>query len=377
MRLIQVRRRAAGLLAASIALVLGACEFNTTAIAPPQAQVVVHAVLNPALAQQVLLLERTLTGTVRVDASRFNPSSPIVSGGGVPITGASVSMTSETGAKWVAAHAGGGVYVFITSQNVRLTPGRRYQLEIRTPLGEVVTGETMIPNVLPTPSSPLRRFNRETDTLHLSWPVVTGARSFALRIDTPTGPFLFFTDSQTIRLPGTLRNLFSEGLPSVFIPGFRQVVTVTAVDRNYFDYYRSRSDGFTGTGQITHLKGGIGFFGAAVNVNMQRLDVEAPFRAPVEGEYELASGSGPQIVRLWIERPAIGGVPALISGRYTSQLQQEPGGIIGTMDGNALFLTMLNGQLMGDTLATFRGVADGDSLIGRVVETNLSVYRKR
>jgi hypothetical protein len=376
-RFLFLRRRLATVAALATALVAAACEFNTTAIAPPRASVVVHAVLNPALSQQMLLLERTLTGVLEVDATRFDPSSPIASGGGVPIEGAEVSMQSESGARWVAASAGGGVYLFATGPGSRLTPGLRYSLRIRTPEGEIVTGEAQVPATSAAPALPVRTFDRESDTLHIQWPAVPGARSYALRVDAPTGPFYFFVDSLSMRLPGGLRNLFAPGIPRVFIPGFRQVVTVSAVDVNYFDYYRSRSDAFTGTGQITHLDGAIGFFGASVNVFLQRLDVVAPFRAFPEGQYELARGPGPLALHVWIERPATATQPALLTGRYLHVVRSEPGAFIGTLVGNHVTLTLLNGQMAGDTLETFRGEVRGDSIVGSFPDGATSVYYRR
>src|SRR4051812_29926211 len=66
------------------ALVFAAsCRFDEITIAKTTPTVVVHAVINPAVSQQVLYLERTLTGLVTVKDSAFDPSNPIATAGGI------------------------------------------------------------------------------------------------------------------------------------------------------------------------------------------------------------------------------------------------------------------------------------------------------
>src|SRR5205085_8083478 len=126
---------------------------------------------------------------------------------------------------------------------VTLRPGARYELRVVTPEGDVVTGTTVIPSAVPfVPGSRLDAFNRDRDSLRLNWSDVPGARSFLLRAESPFGPFLLFTDSNTVTVHGDLRNYFAASLEHVFIPGFRQRVSFAAVDTNYFDYYRTRND---------------------------------------------------------------------------------------------------------------------------------------
>ena len=134
--------------------------------------------------------------------------------------------------------------------------------------GTVVTGTTIVPN------SPLRftpqaltPFDRDRDTVRLNWTAVKGARTYGLRVESPFGAFQFFSDSTKFTLPGGLRNIFASDFQRVFIPGFQQAVTLYAVDTNYFDYYRSRNDPFTGSGIINRLQGGIGLFGSIATIS--------------------------------------------------------------------------------------------------------------
>ena len=50
-------------------------------------------------------------------------------------------------------------------------------------------------------------------------------------------------------------------------PGFRQDVLVAAVDSNFYDYYRTNNDPFTGAGIISRLTGGLGLFGSLVSAH--------------------------------------------------------------------------------------------------------------
>ena len=101
------------------------------------------------------------------------------------------------------------------------------------------------------------------------------ARSYAVRIESPFGPFFLFTDSPAIRLTGDLRNLFAGELQRVFIPGFRQDMIIAAVDSNFYDYYRTNNDPFTGAGIISRVNGGLGLFGSMVSINTGTISVTA------------------------------------------------------------------------------------------------------
>src|SRR5215471_15660449 len=59
------------------ASVLAACEIGTVDIPKTTPTVVVHAVLNPSAPNQVVLLERTLTGTVTIPDTTFDAADPI------------------------------------------------------------------------------------------------------------------------------------------------------------------------------------------------------------------------------------------------------------------------------------------------------------
>lgn len=380
-----------------VMLIASACTFDEKVVSVPRAQVVVHAVLNPGAAENEVLVEQTLTGTANiVQGQRYDPADPIRSAGGLPISGADVTVTGPDGELRgreillpvpSGASRGTGRYVLyrgaFASILATIRRGARYTLRVRAPDGTVVTGTTIVPDAATfVPGSRFDPFNRDRDSLRLAWSPVPGARTYLVRIESPFGPYLMFSDSTRLSLPGTLRNFFAPNLERTFIPGFRQRSTLAAVDTNFYDYYRSRNDPFTGSGIINRLQGGVGLFGAAVNLDIRTLDVTQNPRDPaVEGEYEaVLTPTLPRpvadIFRLYVETP---GEPAALSGWFgrnrTSGILE---GLIGTRTNGRIVIEFLENQNALDTIAVFRGVASGDSLIGDYVGVNgRVVFRRR
>ena len=105
-----------------------------------------------------------------------------------------------------------------------------------------------------------------------------------MRIETPFGPRSFFTDSTRVRLTGELRNTDVKVLPHVFFPGFPQAVTVSAVDSNYYDWYRTHNDPALGRGLVNRVQGGFGLFGSLVRLRFE-LRVVAPQPEPAAGVF--------------------------------------------------------------------------------------------
>jgi hypothetical protein len=145
-------------------------------------------------------------------------------------------------------------------------------------------------------------------------------------------------------------------------------VTVAAVDSNFFDYYRSRNDPFTGSGIINNLDGGIGLFGAAVNVATRTLDVVQDAREPAfEGLWDVVLTTRPvaEVFRVYVETP---GDPALLSGWYARNRSSGVfEGMIGTRTNGRVVLEFLANQAAVDTVAVFSGEQRGDSLVGGFV----------
>ncbi|HVE35994.1 MAG TPA: hypothetical protein VNC18_20680, partial [Gemmatimonadaceae bacterium] len=115
---------------------LASCEIGTITVAKTTPSIVVHAVLNANLTTQVILVERTLSGAIPVHDTTFNPADPIVSDGGIPVTGARVEIIDSAGLANPALEdittsgsgQGAGVYRVTFPAGLRL--GMRYRLHI-------------------------------------------------------------------------------------------------------------------------------------------------------------------------------------------------------------------------------------------------------
>jgi hypothetical protein len=355
-----------------------ACTFDEHAVAVQPPQVVVHAVLDPGTLEQQVLVERSLSGTVTiVESQRFDAEDPINSGGGIPIGGAQVTISGPdgtlTGVEQPVAgrpdsySSGRYVVTFgLGSSPMPLRRGGRYQLRVRTPDGGEVTGTTVVPDISPVGAGTrVDAFNRDRDSVRIAWRNVAGARSYLLRVESPFGAFLQFIDSTNVTLKGDLRNYFASSLQRVFIPGFRQRVSVAAVDSNFFDYYRTRNDPFTGSGIINNLSGGIGLFGAAVNIGSRTVDVVQDPREPAfEGLWD-AVVSPRRVVEVFRVYVETAGEPAALSGWYArDRASGTLEGLVGTRTNGRVVLEFLANQAAVDTVGVFSGEQRGDSLVG-------------
>ncbi|MES2176991.1 MAG: DUF4249 family protein [Gemmatimonadota bacterium] len=381
------------------ALSVSACAFDQETIAYSTPQVVVHAVLDPSATMQIVLVEKTLTGTVFInDNQRFDVLDPVNTAGGLPIANAQVTITGPDGVligkertfTGKAAGYGTGRYEVLAGlpePNVfkaPIRPGATYTLTVKTPDGVIVTGKTVVPSAPPMITTPTVLFDRSKDTLKINWAPVTGARSFGVRVESPFGALLLFSDSTKLSIAGSFRNFFADDFQRLFIPGFQQVSTIFAADTNYFDYYRSRNDPFTGSGIINNLSGGIGLFGSIVVIDSRLLDVTQPIKEPkFEGEYEIVqspvtTGGRPyvDVLKLFVETP---GTSASLSGWYQKDRKVATrDGLAGARDGDRIELQFTNNSDVHSTFVRFVGTQVGDSLKGNYNGiAGLVVFKKR
>lgn len=351
---------------------LSGCELSAVNVASPLPSIVVHAVLNPDVAEQVILVESSLTGRVVInDSLKFNALDPIRSAGGEPLSGADVRLmvgVDTVGVRATETRAGGrgtGRYA-IPAAALAVRPGVTYRLRIRTLDTREVTGETHVPSaaagwvagagtVAQTVS-----LNRSTDTLRLSWAPVPDARTYGIRVETANGPWFLFSDSTRFALSGSLRNFFAGGLPSVWYPGFRQTASVVAVDRNFYDYNRSGNDPFGGTGLISSVRGGLGLFGSILGLVRRDVNVDDRDRTPLDARWVGVSASAEGVeLDLWLEAP--GPTISSVSGRVRTTPDRY---IVGTLRDDNLRLTIIAGVGTSDTVSMFSGRLAGDSISG-------------
>lgn len=366
---------------------VGGCELTEEAVAPPPPAIVVHSVLNPDADEQVVLLESSLTGRVQIDSSvKFDPNDPIRTAGGSPISGAEVRLFAGADPIGVRARetftprGGTGRYT-IGRDAFAIQPGQTYRLRIRTTDGREVTGETLVPGATaewrarsgaPLPTVP---FARDRDTLQLTWQPSSGARTYAVRVETPFGPWALFSDSLRFALAGSLRNFFAPGLPSVFLPGFRQTLQVAAVDRNFFDYNRSGNDPFGGTGLISSVRGGLGLFGSMLVLVRREVAVTAADRRPLDAAWTGVTTGGRTItLDLWVD------VADASASSLTGRQRAPERFVLGIQQAETVRLAILSTLSRADTAAYFTGRLVGDSLVGswdRRFETTLPTVLRR
>lgn len=354
-----------------------ACDLGTVTVPQTAPSVVVHAVLNASAPNQVVLVERTLSGAIDIPDTTFNPNDPIVSAGGIPVSGATVAISDSAGTVFTGVEdktlfpngQGAGVYRVPLSGG-QLRRGARYELHIHTLDDEDITAYTRVPRPDVSSTGGLTRtFNRDHDTLAVTWNAAAVTRAYALRIESPFGPFFLFTDSLRYRLTGDIRNPFAEQFERVFIPGFRQDLLVAAIDTNFFDFYRTNDDPFTGTGLLSHVNGGLGLFGSMVILSSGTLTVTADQREPIEGRYRATSipdPNTPATITLYVESPAArSGLPSALSGRWvTNGPAGHADGVIGTLDGSQVTFALLANQLAQDTVDVFVGTFAGNTITG-------------
>lgn len=340
-------------------------------IPAPAPRIVVHAVLNAGAAEQIVLVESSLTGRVVIDDSlKFDPLDPIRTAGGEPITGADVRLLAGADTVGVSATEtrvsgrGTGRYVVSRAQ-LAIAPGATYRLRIRTADGRVATGRTVVPGAPSGWSADAAltkqtvAFNRDVDSLRLAWTGAAGGRAYAVRVETPYGPWALFSDSTSFTLSGGLRNFLAAGLPNVFLPGFTQQLSVTSVDQNFYDYNRSGNDPFGGSGLISSVSGGLGLFGSLVVLGSYDVATTRSDRAPIDARWTGVAANGATVdLDLWVDDP--GPAASALSGRQRSPRRY----LLGIQSGETVRLATLVGSSSADTLAFFTGRLAGDSLVG-------------
>jgi hypothetical protein len=364
-------------------IVLAACELDPVSIPRTQPFVAMHGVLSASAETQVVLLERTRWGAVYPTAPPFDLPDPVITDEGIAETGATVRLTTPAGDTLLAVEdvvrrgdgTGQGVYRFALPGSA-LERGAGYRVLVRTSRGEELSAETSVPEGTPAASPEERVFDRTRDTVVLEWSSVAGARSYFVRIETPFGPRAFFTDSTRLRLTGDLRNIEVAGLPRAFIPGFPQAVTVSAVDSNYYDWYRTHNDRISGSGLINRVTGGIGVFGSLVRLRFVDYEVVTPQTEPEAGMFRFVGtaaevASTPYLgLELYVEsRAARGDQAHALSGRYHKRpVLGQRGcltcGLLGSARDGRIELALLSDWYAVDTADVFRGEIRGDTIVG-------------
>jgi hypothetical protein len=253
-------RRAALLLCAAIGAA-AACT-GTTPLNVQTSTIVVHAVLNAAQDDQIVVVQRTSNGVpdaVPVDSAAV----AIIGPDGVVMIGVEKTDSSMTR----------DYHITLSGYHEHLAPGATYQLRVKLKTGEEISGTTTIPSAQPVaPPAGTTPFNAATDTMRLAWSPVPGASSYEVRVQSTAGAYVLYNGDTSAVLPGTLRAL--EG-KVVFADGLDHQVIVSAVDDAYYQYYRRNSDEYSGAAVQGNLTGAEGVFGSIVIVAQKSIHVSA------------------------------------------------------------------------------------------------------
>lgn len=253
-------------------LLLAGCRSLEDPAPSQQTRLVVHGVLSTEAFTQTVLVYRARTGLPSaVEGSDVSDDEPV--------SDAQVSVTAPDGttfSDWRHVYPSGeccvsGTYVFPDSlRGPSLMRGGTYTLRVRTPLGEEVSGTTTIPGPAEFALQPAHTFFRLRDTLRMSWSPVPGAASYEviIRRSRSGGEYRSFADT-IFSLPGDALTIAGD---EILPRGEDVTIVVSAVDVNYYDYYRSQSDPFAGAAP-SHLSGAVGVFGSILPIFATELSV--------------------------------------------------------------------------------------------------------
>lgn len=244
-----------------VALVFSAAScVDQTAISPSAEAIVVHAVLDASARDQYVVVQTT-NGAITSQRAVSGATVIIVTPDGRALAADEVHDSTRYDVRSGEPRVTSLYRVSLDRYGVALISGAAYRLHVTLPDQREVTGSTTIPGsgsgaLLDLPQT----IARATDTLTLAWPRVSGAAAYDVSISSSRSSYSVFADTSIV-LPGRTDN--TDGTPA-FVGGLTHQIVVSAVDANYYDYYRRGSDLFTGAGPITRLTGAMGVFGSIV-----------------------------------------------------------------------------------------------------------------
>jgi hypothetical protein len=252
---------------------LVACTFPEQPLPPGDARMIVHAVLDPARTEQVVELRATDGSPLK--SEDLDSAIVVLTLGGRAILVA--KQDSEPTDSYYDYYDPSATYRFdLQAAGVQLIAGETYDLHITTRAGDVITGSTTIPSASSSSIPGSGSFDRNRDTLRLSWDAVSGARAYELQVwrtftQYYSGRRLSYSAfvKDSVSLAGTARSVQED---DVFLQGSQATVYLFAVDENYYEYYRAVGDPYVGA-PPGRLQGALGLFGSVALIVRRELAV--------------------------------------------------------------------------------------------------------
>jgi hypothetical protein len=404
--------------AAPLACVIASCfsEGPTEPAGTPETLLVVQGVVRADQAQQWVLVERTLNGTVPGFTNGFVPggevSTPVEA---ATVTISNVSLPTDPCGPAVPLLEGTGpdglrqpgVY-FSTSGCPTVRPGDTLDLLVLNG-DERATGRTVVPGtrsmtveaggLTAAVPGPTLEFNRDTDTLRVSVDPISG-RSLIVEIGerrfVESKEFLslessqFWVDAPDLTLPGDLQDVFADfdeddPIPPVFVAGRLHRVTVAYADQNFFDQGRSENTELTGRGFINSIDGGLGYFGS-MTAAFSNLRVVGEIDDPIEGLYSMTGDVDGVPVALdwelyfngvdeeglqefssyvdgtWVFGAYDAWAPGDFSGNFMRAFLAQPTGMTSPEGGPEVAFWELSGAIASTGTSTVNVLLDGDQV---------------
>jgi hypothetical protein len=361
-----------------------ACGIGTEPVGgTPSDALEVHAILDPSRTTQEILIERPRPidpSHEAIVSSSFDPADPIASQGGLPVTNAQVVLVGGgdsvvleqkrrpdgklTGV-YVARNVNGVNGQTAGGPPIRVVPGQHYTLEVRLDSGGAKTsieGHTQVPG-----SANSALIGADTETFNVAgpseafrWARVQGAQAYLLTVTHPTGVFTAILSDTAASIDGSLHDP-GHSLAPVFMPGFKQSISVIAIDSAYYDWVRVER---INAAEIkTHLTGGLGVFGSALplishSISTITSDSSRPNGRWIATDSALAARGGLPFHFDIYRGEAHAGVVRL-SGQYLGPAGPTLAhGLFGEVRGDSIRLALLRDWSAADTVTTAAGTID-------------------
>ncbi|HEY9228235.1 MAG TPA: DUF4249 family protein [Gemmatimonadaceae bacterium] len=241
---------------------VGVACIDQTPTSPSANALIVNAVLDLAARNQYVTVQST-TGATSQQKAVIGAVVSITIPGGRELLAEEILDSAQVTAPYMIPRLRTIYRISLDRHGVELVPGGTYHLRVATPDGRVATGSTTIPQAATYTITPQAlTIERLRDTFRLSVPKIPGASAYEIFVASPFGGSALFSDTAVV-LPGVVSGV-TGGI--VFHPSMSHVLVVSAVDANYYDFYRRTTDFFDGAGLINRLDGAIGVFGSIVPI---------------------------------------------------------------------------------------------------------------